>query len=240
MVTKLRINEIKEGIKNGIPIALGYFSVSVAFGVSAVGSGVPWWGASLISLTNLTSAGQKAGVDVMAVGGSVLLIVLTTLIINMRYFLMGVSMSQKVSDKMPLWQRLLVAFGITDEIYAVSMGRSCDLTAPYMAGLIIPPIFGWTGGTLLGSVATNFMPEILASAMGIALYGMFIAVIVPPCKENVKVLGAVIMAILLSVVFTYAPYLNKLETGWAVIIITVIVSSIAATLFPVKEEEVNE
>ena len=236
----MKLNEIKEGIKDGIPIALGYFSVSVAFGVSAVGAGVPWWGASLISLTNLTSAGQKAGVDVMAVGGSILLIVLTTLIINMRYFLMGVSMSQKVEEKMPIWQRLLVAFGITDEIYAVSMGKKHDLAAPYMAALIIPPIFGWTGGTVLGSVATNFMPEVLADAMGIALYGMFIAVIVPPSKENKKVLTAVIMAIALSVMFTYLPVINKLETGWAVIIITVIVSGIAATLFPVKEDNGNE
>ncbi len=236
----MKLEDIKEGIKDGLPIALGYFSVSVAFGVSAVNSNVPWWGASLISLTNLTSAGQKAGVDVMAVGGSVLLIVLTTLIINMRYFLMGVSMSQKVEEKMPVWQRLLVAFGITDEIYAVSMGKKHELTAPYMAALIIPPIFGWTGGTLLGSVATNFMPAVLADAMGIALYGMFIAVIVPPSKENKKVLGAVIMAIILSVLFTYLPYINALGTGWSVIIITVLVSSVAATLFPVKEGADNE
>ncbi len=236
----MKLEEIKEGIKDGLPIALGYFSVSVAFGVSAVGANVPWWGATLISLTNLTSAGQKAGVDVMAVGGSVLLIILTTLIINMRYFLMGVSMSQKVEGKMPIWQRLLVAFGITDEIYAVSMGKRHDLTTNYMAGLIIPPIFGWTGGTLLGSVATNFMPNVLADAMGIALYGMFIAVIVPPSKENKKVLGAVLMAVLLSVLFTYVPYIKNLETGWAVIIITVLVSGIAATVFPVKEADCDE
>ena len=232
----MKTKEIKEGIKDGLPIALGYFSVSVAFGVSAVNANVPWWGASLISLTNLTSAGQKAGVDVMAVGGSILLIVLTTLIINLRYFLMGVSMSQKVEGKMPMWQRLLVAFGITDEIYAVSMGKKHELTAPYMAGLIIPPIVGWTGGTVVGSVATNFMPAVLADAMGIALYGMFIAVIIPPSKENKKVLCAVILAIVMSVLFTYLPYIKNLETGWAVIIITVVVSSIAATVFPVKEE----
>lgn len=236
----MRFNRIKEGIKDGLSIALGYFSVSIAFGVSAVNSNVPWWGASLISLTNLTSAGQKAGVDVMAVGGSILLIVLTTLIINMRYFLMGVSMSQKVEEKMPMWQRLLVAFGITDEIYAVSMGKKQDLTAPYMAGLIIPPILGWTGGTVVGSVATNFMPAVLADAMGIALYGMFIAVIVPPARDNKKVLGAVLMAVLLSVLFTYAPYVKALGTGWSVIIITIIVSAAAATLFPIKEADENE
>lgn len=232
----MRIQEIKEGIKDGIPIALGYFSVSVAFGVAAVQSGVPYWGATLISLTNLTSAGQKAGVDVMAVGGGVLLLILTTLIINMRYFLMGVSLSQKVESRMPLWQRLLVAFGITDEIYAVSMSRKTDLSAAYMAGLIIPPILGWTGGTLVGSVATEFMPDMLADAMGIALYGMFIAVIVPPSKENRNVLATVIMAIVLSVAFTYLPYVSALGSGWAVIIITVAVSGIAATLFPIEED----
>lgn len=231
----MRFNEIKEGIKAGVPIALGYFAVSVAFGVSAVQNGVPAWGATLISLTNLTSAGQKAGIDIMAVGGSMLLLVLTTLIINMRYFLMGVSMSQKVDAKMPMWTRLLVAFGITDEIYAMSMNRQKALTGAYMAGLIIPPIFGWTGGTLVGSVATEFMPRILANAMGIALYGMFIAVIVPPSKENKNVLIAVLLAIGMSVMFTYVPLLEKIK-DFAVIIITVFVSAVMATLFPIKEE----
>ncbi len=235
----MKMTELKDGIKDGVPIALGYFAVSVAFGVSAVRVGVPYWGATLISLTNLTSAGQKAGVDVMAVGGSILLIVLTTLIINMRYFLMGVSMSQKVESKMPLWQRLMVAFGITDEIYAVSMNRKTDLTASYMAGLIIPPILGWTGGTLLGSVATGIMPQTLADAMGIALYGMFIAVIVQPSKENKSVLFTVVLAIVLSVIFTYLPALEALNK-WAVIIITVLVSAIAATLFPVEDGDLNE
>ncbi|MBR5535676.1 MAG: AzlC family ABC transporter permease [Clostridia bacterium] len=235
----MNLKEVKEGIKVGIPIALGYFAVSVAFGVSSVQSGVPFWGATLISLTNLTSAGQKAGVDVMAAGGSIFLIVLTTLIINMRYFLMGVSMSQKVEEKMPMWKRLLIAFGITDEIYAMSMSRSTHLTGSYMAGLIIPPIFGWTGGTLVGSVATGFMPSILAEAMGIALYGMFIAVIVPPSRRNGNVLLGVISAVILSVAFTYAPVL-QIFSEWSVIIITVLVSAFMATFFPVKEGADNE
>lgn len=236
----MKRQDLIDGIKDGMPIALGYFSVSVAFGVSAVQSGVPYWGATLISLTNLTSAGQKAGVDVMAAGGSILLIVLTTLIINLRYFLMGISMSQKVESRMPIWQRLMVAFGITDEIYAMSMNRKSDLSAAYMAGLIIPPIFGWTGGTLLGSVATGFMPAVLADAMGIALYGMFIAVIVPPSKSNKNVLLAVLLAIGMSVSFTLLPYIKELSSGWAVIIITVAVSAFMATICPVKEDKNNE
>lgn len=232
----MKKQELKEGIKDGMPIALGYFAVSVAFGVSAANANIPPWGATLISLTNLTSAGQKAGVDVMATGGSALLLVLTTLVINMRYFLMGVSVSQKVESSMPVWKRLMVAFGITDEIYAMSMNRKSDLTGSYMAGLIVPPIMGWTGGTLLGSVATGFMPQVLAQAMGIALYGMFIAVIIPPAKENKSVLYTVIAAIVLSVVFTYVPLL-KVFSSWSVIIITVAVSAIMATLFPIKEEK---
>lgn len=233
----MRTNEIKDGIKDGIPIALGYFSVSVAFGVSAVLGKIPFWAATLISLTNLTSAGQKAGIDVMSVMGPQIEIALVTLIINMRYFLMSISMSQKVEKSMTLGQRLLVAFGITDEIFAVSMNRKKELSAPYMAGLIIPPIFGWTLGTLAGSVATGFMPKVLADAMGIALYGMFIAVIVPPAKEHKNVLGAVLAAIAMSVMITYLPYVKNLSSGWAVIIITIMVSGIMAAVCPVKEDE---
>lgn len=239
----MKTADFKIGLKDGIPIALGYFAVSVAFGVSAVQNGIPSWGATLISLTNLTSAGQKAGVDVMAqglgLGENIILLILSTIIINMRYFLMGVSLSQKVDEKMPMRKRLLVAFGITDEIYAVSMGTGRDLTASYMEGLIVPPIIGWTGGTLTGSVATAVLPSIIASAMGIALYGMFIAVIVPPSRDNKNVLAAVVLAILLSVVFTYAPFLKNFSQ-WSVIIITVCVSGIMATLCPIKEDEENE
>lgn len=239
----MKIKDLREGIKDGVPIALGYFAVSVAFGVSAVQAGIPSWGATLISLTNLTSAGQKAGVDVMAqglgLGENLILLILSTLIINMRYFLMGVSLSQSVEEKMPMRKRLLIAFGITDEIYAVSMGKCRELSASYMAGLIVPPIIGWTGGTLVGSVATSVLPEILASAMGIALYGMFIAVIVPPSKENKNVLIAVCLAILLSVVFTYTPVLQAFSQ-WSVIIITVLVSAVMATLCPVKEDDKDE
>lgn len=239
----MKIKELRDGIKDGIPIALGYFAVSVAFGVSAVQSGIPSWGATLISLTNLTSAGQKAGIDVMAqglgLGENIILLILSTIVINMRYFLMGVSLSQKVDEKMPMRKRLLVAFGITDEIYAVSMGTGRDLTASYMAGLIVPPIIGWTGGTLTGAVATAVLPAVLTSAMGIALYGMFIAVIVPPSRENKNVLTAVLLAILLSVIFTYAPFFKSFSQ-WSVIIITVCVSGIMATFCPIKEDGENE
>lgn len=233
----MKKNEFLNGIKDGIPICLGYFSVSMAFGIAAVQGGIPVWAAILTSLTNVTSAGQFAGVRVMLEKGGLFELAITTMIINMRYFLMSLSVSQKVDPKMKLWQRLLVSFGITDEIFAVSVRKFKPLTAIYMAGLIIPPVFGWGLGTAVGALATDIMPQSLASSMGIALYGMFIAIVVPPARENKKVLLAVIMAVILSVVFYCAPMLKNLSSGWTIIIITVLVSAFCASFFPVQEKE---
>ena len=231
----MKKNEFINGIKDGIPICLGYFSVSMAFGLSAVLSGLPVWAAILTSFTNLTSAGQFAGVNIVLAGGRFLELAITTLIINMRYFLMSLSVSQKVDSSMTLWQRLLVSFGITDEIFAVSMRHQRALTASYMAGLIITPVIGWTGGTAAGSILTSIMPEALSSAMGIALYGMFIAIIIPPAREHKNVFIAILIAAFASIVFSYAPLLKNISGGWTIIIITVAVSALCATLFPVRD-----
>ena len=201
--------------------------------------GMPLWAAVLISLTNLTSAGQFAGANLMLAGGNMMELGLTTLVINIRYFLMSLSVSQKVERKMSMKERLAVSFGITDEIFAVSMKHKGELSTPYMAGLIITPILGWTGGTLAGGAATSVMPEALSSALGIALYGMFIAVIVPPAREERSVLFTVILAILASLAFAYLPVLRNLGSGWSIIIITIAVSAVAAWLFPRKPEEVE-
>jgi len=234
----MKKNEFINGIKDGIPICLGYFSVSMAFGLTAVLSGFPIWAAILTSLTNVTSAGQFAGVNIIIEGGRLAELAITTLIINMRYFLMSLSVSQKTDSSMSLWQRFLVSFGITDEIFAVSMRHTRSLTFPYMAGLILTPVLGWTGGTAAGAILTSVMPEALSSAMGIALYGMFIAIIIPPAKESKAVIAAILMAVTGSLLFTYAPVLSLLSGGWTIIIVTVAVSAICATLFPIKEETV--
>lgn len=225
-----------QGIKDGIPICLGYFSVSMAFGLTAVLSGIPIWAAVMISLTNLTSAGQFAGVNILIAQGTMIELALTTFIINIRYFLMSLSVSQKVESKMKMWQRLTISFGITDEIFAVSVQRKKELSSDYMAGLILTPIIGWTGGTLVGAIATSFMPKSLSDAMGIALYGMFIAIIIPPAREHRNVLFTVVLAIIASLLFTYLPAINKLSGGWSIIIITIVVSIVSAILFPVEEE----
>ena len=236
----MKRNHFINGIRDGIPICLGYFSVSMAFGIAATTSGMPVWAAILTSVTNVTSAGQFAGINIIQELGSLIEIAITTLIINMRYFLMSLSVSQKIDSSMTLWQRFLVSFGITDEVFAVSMKREEFLTAPYMIGLILTPVLGWTSGTAVGAVATSVMPPALASAMGIALYGMFIAIVIPPARENKNVLFAVIISILASLVFYYAPILRNLSSGWTIIIITVLVSALCATLCPLRIEDGGE
>ena len=229
--------EFKQGIKDGSPICLGYFSVSMAVGLTAVKAGLPIWAAVLISFSNLTSAGQYAGIGIMAAGGGALELMITTLTINMRYFLMSLSVSQKVDDKFNIPKRMIAAFGITDEVFAVSMQRKKDLSFLYMVGLILTPLLGWTLGTLTGAVAADLLPKIVSNAMGIAIYGMFIAIIVPPSRENPKVFFAVALAIVASFIFTYVPVIKELTSGWKIIIIAVVVSALAAFLFPIKEAE---
>ena len=233
----MKKKEFLEGIRDGLPICMGYFSVSMAFGLTAVLSGVPIWAAVMISITNLTSAGQFAGMNLIAAQGALVEIGLTTFIINLRYFLMSISLSQKVEQKMTMKERLAVSFGITDEIFAVSMQRDHELTAAYMAGLILTPVLGWTGGTFVGAAATSLMPPILSNAFGIALYGMFIAIIVPPAREHKNVLFAVVLAIAASVACKYLPVIRNLSSGWTIILITIVVCLIAAWLFPVEESE---
>ena len=230
------------GIKDGFPICVGYFSVSIAFGLFCVQEGMPAWLAVFISLTNLTSAGQFAGATLLLEQVNYIELIVTLFVINMRYFFMSFSISQKLADNFPMWKRFIAGFGITDEVFAVSMQRKESLTAPYMLGVIIPPIVGWTLGTLTGAVANSLLPGVVTDAMGIALYAMFIAIIVPPAKEEKNVLVAVVMAIAASYLFTYLPILRNLSSGWVVIIITISVSLIAAILFPVeeKEEKINE
>lgn len=230
--------EFKEGVRDGVPICLGYISVSMAFGLTAVKAGMPIWAAVMMSLTNLTSAGQFAGNNLLLAHGSYLELMLTTFIINIRYFLMSLSVSQKVNKEFGLKERLIASFGVTDEVFAVSMQRKGDLSISYMLGLISTPILGWTGGTLVGAVATSLLPAALTDAMGIALYGMFIAIIVPPAREQKSVMIAVVLAIAASYAFAYVPFLSVLSGGWSVIIITVVVSALAAWLFPIKEEGV--
>ena len=229
--------DFTKGIKDGIPIALGYFSVSIAFGLMAVEAGCSWVEAMLISLTNLTSAGQFAGVTVLAHMGTYIEMALTQLVINSRYALMGISLSQKVNARFKGLWRVILGFDITDEIFAVAIGQEGEISRRYFAGLAIIPIIGWTSGTIVGAVLGNIMPEIITSALGVALYGMFIAVVVPKARENIHVLAVVIIAVAISVALRYIPVFSGISAGFAIIICAVIASAAGAVFFPVKEDE---
>lgn len=228
--------EFRQGLKDGIPIALGYFSVSFSFGILALAGGLSIFQAGLTSITNLTSAGQFAGLQVIIAGGTLLEMVMTQFIINLRYALMSLSLSQKLSPEMAFWQKLIVAFGNTDEIFAVAMGRQKSLTFPYMVGLQILPIIGWTLGTVVGAAAGSILPAAVNSALSVALYGMFIAIVIPAAKKARPVLIVVLLAMVMSGILYYVPVFSGISSGMSIIICTVAASVLGAALFPVKEE----
>jgi len=224
------------GLRDGIPIALGYLSVSFGFGITAVNQGLSPLTAVLISLTNLTSAGQVAGVEVIIAMGTLLEMALTQLTINLRYFLMSLSLSQKLDSAFTLPHRLLASFGITDEIFGVASSKKERITPVYMYGLILLPFIGWSLGTLLGAVAGNILPDAIKYALGIAIYGMFVAIVVPPAKKNRVIAGLVLVSMLISWVSTVIPVVSDLSSGFRIILLTVVISAVGAILFPAQED----
>lgn len=230
-------NGLKQGLLHGLPIGLGYFSVSFAFGMMCVTEGLPLWAAVLISMTNLTSAGQVAGLSVMLSCGTMLEMALTQLVINLRYALMSLSLSQKLHEKISTPRRAFIAFSVTDEIFAVASSRCGTLGGRYMLGLSALPYICWAFGTLCGAVAGSFMPPELRSALGIALYGMFIAIIIPPSKKNKAVLLVVALSAAASCLLRLAPVFDGNNSGFVIIIAAVAASVLCAWLFPVKEAE---
>lgn len=225
------------GLKDGIPIALGYLSVSFGFGISAVNGGLSPLAAVLISLTNLTSAGQVAGVEVILALGTLFEMALTQLTINARYFLMSISLSQKLDKSFTLPHRLLASFGVTDEIFGVASSKREPIKPVYMYGLILLPFIGWSLGTLLGAVAGNLLPAEINSALGIAIYGMFVAIVLPPAKREKGVLVAALISIAVSLALAFVPLFSFITSGFAIIVSALIAAVIAALLFPIKAEE---
>lgn len=222
--------EFTQGLRDGAPIMAGYFAVSFSFGILAVQGGLSLLQAALTSLTNVTSAGQFAGLQIIVAGGTLVELVLTQLIINLRYALMSLSLSQKLDEEISLWQRLIIAFANTDEIFAVAMAHAGSLTFPYLVGLQILPILGWTAGTATGAVAGSLLPAALTSALGVALYGMFIAVVVPVARRARPVLAAALLAVAMSCVLTAL----HISAGVSIIVCTVAASAVMALLHPVE------
>ena len=230
-------SEFKKGVKDGMPICIGYLSVAFAFGIFATGLGLSIWEAVFISMFNVTSAGQLAGAPIIAARGSLIELALTQLVINARYSLMSISLSQKMDERVTLGDRFLISFVNTDEVFAVASGRQGIHCRAYFYGLIVPPFLGWSLGTLVGAVCGNILPAIVISALGIAIYAMFIAIIVPTVKVNLKAALAVIAAIAVSCLFKYTPVLNKVPAGFVIIIAAVSVSALFALIAPIPDEE---
>ncbi|MCR5848660.1 MAG: AzlC family ABC transporter permease [Lachnospiraceae bacterium] len=231
------MNSFRKGFTDGIPIGLGYLAVSFSFGILAVAGGLNIWQATLISMTNLTSAGQFAGLTIMLSGGSIVEMIISQIVINLRYSLMSISLSQHIDKTMNLPRKLFYGEFHTDEIFAVSVGHPEKLGNRYFLGVIIAPYIGWTLGTFLGAVCGEVLPAIITNALGVALYGMFIAIVVPPMKHSWKMATVVGIAVLLSVAFAYVPVLKNITPGFAIIICAVTASLFGAFVFPVSDDE---
>lgn len=227
----------EKGLRLGMPIGLGYFPVSFTFGFLTVAGGLPWWIGVFISLTNLTSAGQFAGLNLILAGAGYVEVAMTTFIINLRYMLMSLSLSQSIEPAVPVWQRLIFSFGITDETFVIASMEKKPVKAAFMFGLIILPIIGWNVGTLLGACISGALPQALQNAMGIAIYAMFIAIIIPPARESRRILTIIVIAVAVMCVLRYVPFLGFISSGFRVIIATVAAAGIGAFLYPKEDDE---
>ncbi len=231
------MKQFLQGIKDGSAIGIGYLSVSFTFGLAAVSSGLFWWQALLVSMVNMTSAGQFAGITVMASVGSYLEMAVSQLVINLRYALMSISLSQKVNSQFQTGKKLILGFANTDEIFAVAMSRAGEVGSCYFSGLALLPYLGWSLGTLAGAVCGNILPRQLSDALGLAIYGMFIAIVVPAAKKDSRILKMVIVAVLLSCCIYYIPIFQNISEGFAIIICAVAASLAGAAFFPIEKEE---
>jgi len=226
-----------KGLKDGIPVALGYLSVGFGFGILAAAAGLSPLVAFAISATNLTSAGQVAGVGVIAAMGTYIEMALTQLVINIRYSLMGLSLSQKLAPSFNTPHRLMVSYGITDEIFAVAASKPYPVGPSYFYGLMTCPYVGWSLGTLLGAVAGQLLPADLQLALGIMIYAMFIAIIIPPACKSRGVLGTILISVGMSCCLEYIPFFSFISDGFSIIICALTAACVMALLCPVKDEE---
>ena len=224
-------------MRAGMPVCIGYFSVSFGFGALAVSQGLSILHAVLISATNLTSAGQFAGLTVITTGAAILEMILTQLIINSRYALMSLALGQRLGPAVGAGKRLAAAFFNTDEVFALGMTRLGKLTTAYFLGAGTVAALGWIAGTAMGAVAGSLLPPSVRTALGIMLYGMFIAIVVPQARQEKPLLLCMLLALILSCLFAWIPLLSGISAGIAIVICTVTAAAICAILFPVADEE---
>lgn len=226
----------KKGIGAGLPIGLGYLSVSFTFGIMATSAGLSWWQALLISMLNLTSAGQLAGINIMIHPMQYIEMLIAQLTINIRYSFMSVSLSQKTDDSFKMKDRWILGGFVTDEIFGVAITEE-KVNKYFFAGLTVLPYIGWASGTLIGALLGNILPDIILNALNIALYAMFIAIIIPEAKKSVAITVVSLIAVGLSCMFYFVPVLSNISSGLTICICALIATCIGAILFPIKDKD---
>ena len=226
-----------KGFRDGIPISLGYFAVSFSLGIAARSAGFSAFQALLMSLFNNASAGEFAAFTLIAAGAGYLEVALMTLVTNARYLLMSCALSQKLAPSVPLRSRMLIGFDVTDEIFGVSIAYPGKLNPWYSYGVILIALPGWALGTYFGVLMGNALPALIVNALSVSLYGMFIAIIVPPARENRVVALLIVAAMALSWLLAAIDLFSFMSEGTRVIVLTVAISAFAAWKFPIKEEE---
>ena len=230
----------RRGLRDGVPIGLGYLAVSFTLGIAAKVSGLTASQATWMSLLNNTSAGEFAALGIIAAGAPYLEMAFTQFVINLRYLLMSCALSQKIAPETPVWQRLLMGYTVTDEVFGIGIAVPDRLDPFYCFGAISVAAPGWALGTCLGILMGEALPGRVVSALSVALYGMFLAVILPPARKERVIAGVVAVSMLLSALFAWIPILSEISSGTRIILLTILVSGGAALCFPIQEEIVNE
>ena len=230
-------NAFFRGIQDGTPIGLGYAAVSFSLGIAMRNAGMTWYQGFLLSLVNLASAGQYADLQVIAADGAYLEIVLVTLVANARYLLMSTALSQKVSPRTPMRHRFFTAYAVTDELFGLAIHQDGYLNPHYYYGAMFMAVPGWCIGTALGILAGNILPESIVSALSISLYGMFLAIILPPARHDRVIAAVVLCGFALSTLTQYIPFLSTMTAGTKTIILTILIAGCAAWLFPHTEDD---
>ena len=231
--------DYRKGLRHGLPIALGYVSVSFAFGIQAASAGLHPWQALLISLLNVTSAGQLAGLQMMVAGAGLMEMALAQLTINLRYALMSLSLSQKLDGSMTAFHRLTLSFCNTDEVFVIASAQPGRIGRAYLYGLTNGPYLGWALGTWAGAVAGGLLPLSVSRALGIALYGMFLAIVLPPFRHCREIRFVVFIAVGMSCLMAWMPLLSGVSGGFRIILCAVVASALAAWRFPEKDRDIT-
>jgi predicted branched-subunit amino acid permease len=233
----MRNDLFKKGIRDGIPIGLGYLAVSFSLGITAKTAGLNPFQGFLSSLLENASAGEYILFTLIGAGASYTEVFVMTLIANARYLLMSCALSQHFSPDTPWYHRIFVGFDLTDELFGIAISRPDYLEPVYMYGAFLMALPAWSTGTALGIIAGNILPADVVSALSVALFGMFIAIIIPPAKRDRIILALIIISFILSFIFNFAPYISSISSGTRTIILTLLIAGGAALLFPVKDED---